>query len=142
MLSNNDLPSESVDYMKKQELCIPVIRLEWSDWTEWDKIKNDAMGKNGVPIPNGKPGVYEARLNDQEERLHIGKASNLRMRVRQGLVKGKIRHSTGDKIRKFENTSAILVRWAETDRPAAAEEELHRLHKERFSGRLPKYTKH
>ena len=33
----------------------------------------------------------------------------------------------------------VEVRWAETDRPAAAEEELHRRHRERF-GRLPRYT--
>ena len=44
------------------------------------------------------PGVYEVRLDQNDERLTIGKASNLRMRVKQGLVKGMVPHSTGERI--------------------------------------------
>ncbi len=126
--------------MKAQEIKIPDILLSWSDWTKWDEIINGARNNDGVNIPNGKPGVYEVRFNDHDERLHIGRASDLRMRVRQGLVKGKVPHSSGAKIRDNEDTSKIVVRWAETDRPAAVEEELHRLYKLKFSC-MPKYTK-
>ena len=92
-------------------------------------------------VPNGEPGVYEARYRDSEERLTIGKASDLRMRVKQGLVKGKTPHSTGEKIRANEDTSRIVVRWAITSRPAAVEEELHYKYRSRV-GRLPKYVDH
>ncbi len=126
--------------MERQEIRIPEVTLGWSDWTVWDKIKIDARNNDGVAIPNKKPGIYEVRRRDAEIRLTIGKASDLRMRVRQGLVKGKTSHSSGDKIRASEDTSLLLVRWAETSRPAATEEELHRLHKIQF-GHLPKYTK-
>ncbi len=123
-----------------ETIRIPDIRLEWSDWYGWDRLWTDARTAEGVRIPNGRPGVYEARYRDEEERLTIGKTSDLRMRVRQGLVKGKTAHSTGDRIRREENTSTIVIRWAETSRPAAVEEELHRRHCERFGG-LPKQTK-
>lgn len=59
------------------------------------------------------------------------------MRVKQGLVP----HSAGERIRLSEDTSRIVVRWAETDRPACAEEELHRKHLQKH-GRLPKYVEH
>ncbi|MGH9861982.1 MAG: hypothetical protein ACRD35_01015, partial [Candidatus Acidiferrales bacterium] len=101
----------------------------------------DARPGTGVKVPNRKPGVYEVKTFDAEERLTIGKASNLRQRVKQGLVKGKTKHSTGKRIGGAEDVSHLLVRWAETDRPAAVEEELHLRHIARF-GRLPKYTKH
>jgi excinuclease UvrABC nuclease subunit len=92
-------------------------------------------------LPNRQPGVYEVGYADADERLTIGKASDLRMRVRQGLVKGKVPHSAGDKIRAREELSRLVVRWAVTSRPAAAEEELHHRHKARF-GRLPQYVSH
>jgi hypothetical protein len=76
-----------------------------------------------------------------EERLTIGKASDLRMRIRQGLVKGKTPHSAGGGIRTEEDTSKIVVRWAITDRPATVEEELRKRHLDKF-GRLPKYVEH
>jgi len=63
------------------------------------------------------------------------------MRVRQGLVKSKISHSAGEKIRANEDTSRIVVRWATTNRPAAVEEELHKRHLNKF-GKLPKYVEH
>jgi hypothetical protein len=125
----------------KELVNIPPIVLEWSDWTAWNDLKIDARGKGGVRVPNGVPGVYEAKYMDADVRLTIGKASDLRYRVKQGLVKGKAQHSSGDKIRDNEDISKIVVRWAVTERPAAAEEELHKRHQAKF-GDLPKYTEH
>jgi hypothetical protein len=127
--------------MEKQSIVIPPIKLEWSQWEKWSDIILDARGGAGVFIPNFKPGVYEVRLQYEERRLTIGKASNLRFRVRQGLVKGKSPHSSGKDIREKEDISKIVVRWAETDRPAAVEEHLHMAYLKRF-GEPPKYTDH
>jgi len=126
--------------MEEEIIDIPSVTLRWSDWVHWDEIKKDAR-KGGIKIPNKKPGVYEAKYEDSEERLTIGKASDLRRRVRQGLVKGKTQHSAGEKIRANEDTSRIVVRWAITDRPATVEEELHKRHLNKF-GTLPKYVEH
>jgi len=126
--------------MEKEEIKIPPIELEWSNWIPWDDLKADARG-GGIKVPNKKPGVYEAKCNNAEERLTIGKASDLRMRIKQGLVKGKTAHSAGKRIRAEENTSRIVVRWAVTDRPAAVEEELHKRHLTKFC-KLPKYVEH
>ena len=92
-------------------------------------------------IPNGKTGVYEVKYKDKNERLTIGKASDLRMRVKQGLVRGKTPHRAGEAIRTKEDLSQLVVRWARAERPAAVEEELHRKYRKRF-GRLPKYVHH
>ena len=126
--------------VEEEDINIPLITLKWSDWIRWDEIKKDAR-KGGIKIPNRKPGVYEAKYEDSEERLTIGKASDLRMRIRQGLVKGKTPHSAGEKIRANEDTSRIVVRWAVTDRPAAVEEELHKRYLSKF-GKFPKYVEH
>lgn len=126
--------------MEIETIKIPLIQLKWSEWVPWDNLKADAR-KGGIKVPNKKPGVYEVKYSDIEERLTIGKASDLRMRVRQGLVKGKTPHSAGNKIRDSEDTSKILVRWAITNRPAAAEEELHKRYLKRFD-KLPKYVEH
>lgn len=123
----------------KQTIEIPLIELEWSDWVSWDKLKIDARSGAGIKVPNKRQGIYEAKFIDAEKRLTIGKASDLRMRIKQGLVKGKTSHSSGEKIRSNEDTSKIVVRWAITDRPAAVEEELHRRYKKEF-GTLPEYT--
>jgi len=127
--------------MEKEEISIPPIVLEWSAWFAWDDLKIDARNGNGVNVPNGEPGVYEAKFRDLEERLTIGKASDLRMRIKQGLVKGKTPHSAGQKIRASEDTSRIVIRWAITSRPAAVEEELHTRYERHFGGR-PKHVKH
>jgi hypothetical protein len=124
----------------KQTIIIPTVELEWSEWFLWNDLMKDAR-KDGIKIPNGISGVYEARYQDQEERLTIGKASDLRMRIRQGMLKGKVDHSAGEKIRDNEDTSRIVVRWAITDRPSCVEEELHKIHLSRF-GRLSKYVEH
>jgi len=126
---------------EKEIIEIPKITLDWSDWYPWDDVKKDAGKEGGIKIPNKRSGVYEVKYKDADKRLTIGKASDLRMRIRQGLVKGKTPHSAGERIRKNEDMSKIVIRWAITDRPAAVEEELHRRHKEKF-GELPKYVEH
>ena len=126
--------------MDVETIEIPPIRLEWSEWIPWDDLKADAR-KGGIKVPNGKPGVYEARHVGTEERLTIGKTSDLRMRIKQGLIRGKTLHSAGYRIRTDEDTSTVVVRWAITDRPAATEEELHQRYLKRF-GKLPKYVEH
>ena len=126
--------------MEIEVIEIPRIKLEWSDWIPWDDLKTDGRS-GGIKVPNKKPGVYEVKYGDAEERLTTGKASDLRMRIKQGLVKGKTPHSAGERIRANETTSDIVIRWASTDRPAAVEEELHKRHLNRF-GELPKYVKH
>lgn len=124
-----------------QTLVIPQIELKWTEWISWPRLVLDARSNpQAARVPN-EPGVYEARLADSEERLTIGKASNLRIRIKQGLVKeAKVPHSSGDNIRATEDTSRILVRWALTGRPAPAEEELHKQYVQKF-GKLPKHTK-
>ncbi len=122
-------------------IVIPPIALDWSEWRTWEQIKLDARFEGGVTVPNRVSGVYEVRYKEDKERLSIGRASDIRMRIKQGLVRGKVPHSAGNKIRKKEDTSKIVIRWAATDRPAGIEEELHKKHVVQF-GRLPKYTKH
>lgn len=125
--------------MDVQHIVIPPIILKWSDWYNWDTFVTDVRTDSaGIRVPNQK-GVYEVKLVDTDERLTIGKASNLRMRIKQGLVKGKVPHSSGRDIREKEDTTQIVIRWAVTNRPSAVEEELHRKYVEKF-GKLPKYT--
>lgn len=125
--------------MEREIIEIPLIELRWSEWIPWGDLKEDAR-KGGISVPN-KPGVYEAKYEAIEQRLTIGRTSNLRMRIKQALVKGKMGHPSGGKIRAKENTSKIFVRWAITDRNAAVEEELHKRHLRKF-GKLPKYVEH
>jgi hypothetical protein len=128
--------------MESEVIALPPrITLEWSEWVAWSDLLQDARTSlEAVRVPN-EPGVYEARLRECKERLTIGKAANLRMRVRQALVRGKVPHSAGKLIRTHERVADIVIRWAITDRPAAVEEELHRRYRERI-GQWPKYTKH
>jgi hypothetical protein len=121
--------------MTREEIHIPHIVLEWSDWFSWSQLEREV-----VSPPTKKRGVYEVKYIDGNERLTIGKASDLHKRVVRGLVLGKLKHSTGKKIRAQANPSELMVRWAETERPAAVEEALHIRYKEDF-GCLPKYTK-
>lgn len=126
--------------VRDQTIDIPRITLNWSEWTSWSSIAL-LERDGGVNIPNKSPGVYEVKHEHSNECLTIGKAADLRWRVRQGLVRGKAPHSSGSLIRAHEDLTTILVRWAVTDRPAAAEEELHRLYRCKYEC-LPKYTKH
>lgn len=127
--------------MEDEVITIAPIRLRWSDWIPWDDLKIDARYGGGTRVPSGISGVYEVKYAGADERLTIGKASDLRMRIKQALVKGKVPHSAGKRIRAQEDLSRIVVRWAVTDRPAAAEEELHKKYEAMF-GKLPRYTEH
>lgn len=120
-------PDETRDLLR-----ISSVELTWSAWLAWDEV-------NTTAVPTGA-GVYEVRRADDEQRLTIGRATNLRRRIVRGLVKGKLPHSAGKRIRANERVGELVLRWAETDRPAAAEEELHRRHAQQF-GSLPQYTK-
>jgi hypothetical protein len=125
--------------MDVQYIEIPTIILDWSNLYTWSKFQRDARSDpDSITLPNAA-GVYKPKLVGTEERLTIGKASNLRMRVKQGLVKSKVPHSSGDDFRSHEDLLKIVIRWAITDGPSEAEEELHSKHIEAF-GRLPKYT--
>ncbi len=118
--------------MTRDRLTLPPIELAWSAWLAWDDVKAAA-----VPIGSG---VYEVRRTDADERMTIGKATDLRRRIVRGLVMGKLPHSAGKRLRANERVAELVVRWAETDRPAAVEEELHRRHVQQF-GSLPRYTR-
>ena len=120
---------------QSQRLTIPPIKLVWSEWVPWLLL---SKARHGVIVPQTCAGVYEARLGGKEKRLTIGKSSNLRKRIRD-LVRENGKHSAGKNIRAKERPSKIEVRWAQTDSPAAAEEELHKLYRKKF-GELPKYT--
>ena len=124
-----------------ETIVIPPVTLTWSHWVPWVQLTVDSRSGQGVRVPNKRPGVYEVRHRDAQERLTIGKASDLRMRIKQGLVKGKLPHSSGDAINVNESTSELVVRWAVTERRAAVEEELHFRHVATF-GKLPKYVQH
>ena len=127
--------------MEVQKIVIAPIELNWSQWYIWQELMEDARS-GGIRIPNGVPGVYEARLIGATKRLTKGKASNLRMRIRQGLIKGKTAHSAGKNIRETENVNSVEIRWATTDRPSAVEEELHKQYVSQHHGEMPKYTQH
>ncbi len=122
-------------------LAIGSVTLDWSAWVPWVDIERDARSDLGVAIPNRMPGVYEVKYAEHRgrERLHIGATTNLRFRIRQGLVKGLAPHSTGKRIRAAEDVSRLVIRWAVTGRPGCAEEELHRLYRAKYDS-LPTYT--
>lgn len=122
----------------QQLITIPEINLEWSDWHSWESV-NKFVRDGGVEIPSEKSGVYEVRLRGEgDRREHIGRASDLRGRVRQALVRGKRPHTAGKRFRAQgeEFLAQLEIRWAETDRPAAVEEELHRQYQSKFDIKL------
>ena len=124
--------------MAKQEIKIPKIVLDWTEWIGFESIEH--ISKDLLPK---KEGVYEVKLKKDDVMLTIGKSTNLRKRIRRGLVLGKVPHSTGKLIRKYEkkNISDVVVRWALTDRCCAVEEELHIKYKRDHNNELPRYTK-
>lgn len=127
---------------ESEEISLAPIRLEWSDWCPWENLEVGARTSDAAAVPPRSPGVYEVLDTALNEFLTIGKASDLRMRVQQALVRGQAPHSVGERIRKdYPDCSTLVVRWAITDRPAAAEEALHARHKER-TGSLPRYVHH
>jgi hypothetical protein len=135
-------PQNRVDAIMpaESELFALATLLEWSWWEWWDDLREDDRAGDAVEVPR-EPGVYEVKRYGEDERLYIGRARDLQMRVKHGLVIGSSPHPAGRKIEASEDTSRVCVRWAETDRPAAAEEELHRRHVLQF-GSLPKYAQH
>jgi hypothetical protein len=132
-------PDDGTPAAQVQALEIPPIVLAWSSWQRWDDLRRDERVRTGPRVPIGRPGVYEVIKEHTTERLTIGRAADLRARVKHQLVMGHGTHPVRNAILKGEDTSRVLIRWALTDRPAAAEEELHRLYV-RQHGRLPKYT--
>ena len=127
---------------KHQTIEIPDISLIWSCWTPWLKV-GQRVYEGGANLPN-EPGVYEVKLKNQYQRLAIGRSSLLRMRVKQHLVKAH-GHRAGEDMKAHIDSGILdpndmVVRWATTDRPAAAEEALHKRHIQLFGG-LPTYTK-
>lgn len=134
-------PFKITQVNKKQKIIIPEITLEWSNWFNWNEFKKDARSdKSAVRVPPTK-GVYEVKSIKNNQILTIGKGSNLRMRIKQGLVKGKTPHSSGKKIKKYENVKNLQIHWAETSRPSAVEEDLHIKFYEKHN-KFPEYTKH
>jgi excinuclease UvrABC nuclease subunit len=124
--------------MRNEVVSLPKIKLNWSDWYSVDALKEDER-KSKIKIPNHS-GVYEVR-DEFENILHIGRASNLRHRIRQALVKGKSKHSTRERMLKDKvDFKKLKIRWAKTEYPNAVEEYLHKKHKKIF-GVLPKYSK-
>ena len=126
------------DSKRVEVIRVSPIKLEWSEWIPWDKLAADVR-KGGVKIPDTS-GVYEVKTKTGKKLLTIGKASNLRARIRQGLVKGSSPHSTGERIRNEEDVSRLVIRWAETDRPSTAEEALYREYRKKFN-ELPCYVR-
>ncbi|MBM3471670.1 MAG: hypothetical protein FJX75_00175 [Armatimonadetes bacterium] len=132
-------PDDGTPAAQVQALEIPPIVLAWSRWVPWNDLLQDERQRTGPRVPIGRPGVYEVIREPHIERLTIGRAADLRARVKHQLVMGHGNHPVHKAILAGEDTTKLLVRWALTDRPAAAEEELHRLYVRRH-GRLPKYT--
>jgi hypothetical protein len=113
--------------------------LAWSAWVPWNDLLQDERHRIGPRVPIGRSGVYEVIRAHTTERLATGRAADLRARVKHQLVMGHGHHPVRNAILKGEDTRKLLIRWALTDRPAAAEEALHKDHL-RQHGRLPKYT--
>ena len=123
-----------------QAIEVAPIVLEWSPWQPWNSLREDERRRTGSRVPLARSGVYEVMAEGRRVRLTIGRASDLQRRVKHHLVMGLgPAHAVREAILANEDTSRVYVRWALTDRPAAAEEALHLEHKRRH-GRLPKYT--
>ena len=116
-----------------REVHIEPILLEWSEWHSW----RDVARQDCAVAPCEQEGVYEAKISGRKERLAIGKAKDLRARVKHGLMDGKAGDPAGEDLGAGED---VVVRWAATERPAAVVEELQIRHKGRF-GELPRYTR-
>lgn len=116
----------------KQDLPIGTVTLDWCEWTAWPEVRE-------AFIP-WEPGVYEVRhLNRPNgERLYIGMAKALQRRVYRGMIRNS--HHAAGAIPQDHESTQVLVRWAVTPRPAAAEEELIRAYIEQF-GQLPQYAR-
>jgi hypothetical protein len=123
----------------QEVLELPPIILNWSYLWDWDEIAYGTDDDEDVDLPPSEPGVYRVVGGRGVGTLCIGRAANLRQRICSALIAGKLPHTAGCKIRENEDLSTVRIAWAVTDRPAAAEEELHRRYVERL-GHWPKYT--
>ena len=122
----------------KEVIKIPEIELNWSDLYSFEEIEKN-IKDGGVNVPDAS-GVYKV-LDENNEIIHIGRASNLRNRVKQGFVRGKTPHSTRERmLKEGVNLKKLKIQWAVTDWPNSAEEYLHKEFKKNYK-RLPKYTK-
>ena len=111
--------------------------MRWTDSMAWSAIEQGAH-----PVPD-KPGVYEVLGPEGGPSLTIGKASSLRSRVVQALIRGNLPHSAGERIRQSEDTTALTVRYrvlASIKDADRLEAELHESHVRVF-GALPKHTR-
>ena len=121
-----------------ETIIIPEIKLNWSNLYKFKEIQKNVRD-GGINLPNTS-GVYKV-LDENNEIIHIGRASNLRSRVKQGFVKGNNKHSTRKRI--IENgidLTKLKIQWAVTEWPNSVEEYLHKEFKRKY-GKLPKYTK-
>ena len=122
----------------KEIIKIPKICLNWSELFCFEDIKKHVRD-GGINVPN-KPGVYKV-LDENDEILHIGRASNLRQRIKQGFVKGKTPHSTRSRmLNEGIDLKKLKIQWAITYWPNSVEEYLHKKFK-KAKKKLPKYTK-
>jgi excinuclease UvrABC nuclease subunit len=110
------------------------VMLNWTQWYSFVDIRNEKY------VLSTLSGVYEVRDIHSKEILHIGKAINLKNRVKTRFVDGKYRHSTRDRmIEKHVKFEDLEIRWLETEYSCAVEEYLHKEHIKQF-GRLPEYV--
>ncbi len=107
----------------RMKLKVPPIILDWTEWHAWSTLKKSAR-VTGVTIPK-RPGVYEVRRPGERRPIYVGRSVNLWQRIR-GLLRGN--HKPGARIIRREKRirPKLRIRWAETDRPCCAEEELLR----------------
>ena len=113
--------------MEKDIIYLPSFEIEWDRWRVWNQLKDN------LDIIPEECGVYEVKRMYEEIRLDIGCTEKLKGRI-TSLLKGT--HSVGEKIRSKENPSALVIRWAITDRPEAIEKALMIRHLLKFDSIL------
>jgi len=110
------------------ELEIGTIHLRWSYLEQWEDLAGTGEHAAEVSLPPDEPGVYEVYRRGQPAPIYIGQSANLKRRIMNAMIQGTAIHQAGRKMRENEKPSELSIRWAPTERPAAAEEELYRLH--------------
>ncbi|HJN18621.1 MAG TPA: hypothetical protein QGH10_24175, partial [Armatimonadota bacterium] len=106
------------------ELEIGTIHLRWSYLEHWEDLAGTGEHAAEVSLPPHEPGVYEVYRSGQADPIYIGQSADLKRRIMNAMIQGTAIHQAGRKMRENEEPSALRVRWAPTERPAAAEEEL------------------
>jgi excinuclease UvrABC nuclease subunit len=122
---------------------ITPIELSWSEWIPWESFLIRAGRDGSIQLPP-EPGVYVVRrkkaIRKRPHAIYIGKAKNLRDRIRQQLVKGG-EHRASREIREYERLCMLEISFAETRFRAAVEEFLLYSYHRKHDG-LPRYNKH